>query len=411
MNQDQNYSREKKKMQLRRRVVSEPPEPSEEELQSVHEEVRRYRLRRLCIAAAALGAALLVFLLWNFISSRIHYETAEIVREKEAAGESVSEFMDFGMGILQYGKDGMSYLDRSGNLLWNYGYSMRNPSVAVNGEYGAIADLKSQTAFIFNEEGVQGTVQTNLSILNLTVSAHGVLALVLDDTDASYIYFYDKTGLKLDIKVKTALAGEGYPLDLSLSPTGTGLAVSIVYMDQGSMQSRIAFYNFDVGKTEADRVVGFFKYGEMLFPEIRYLNDQLVCAFGDSKAYLFSLANEAQPKQVAEIPCEQEVQSVFTSDDSIAIVEKEDGGKYRLHLYNTSGKEKMNAEIPFSYTHGEFSGDYLIFYDETECLVLDQSGKEKFHGNLEGTTRKLYFLSGSRFLQFSNQGLREIKLK
>ena len=193
MNQDQNYSREKKKMQLRRRVVSEPPEPSEEELQSMHEEVRRYRLRRLCIAAAALGAALLVFLLWNFISSRIHYETAEIVREKEAAGESVSEFMDFGMGILQYGKDGMSYLDRSGNLLWNYGYSMRNPSVAVNGEYGAIADLKSQTAFIFNEEGVQGTVQTNLSILNLTVSAHGVLALVLDDTDASYIYFYDKT--------------------------------------------------------------------------------------------------------------------------------------------------------------------------------------------------------------------------
>ena len=85
-------------MQLRRRVVSEPPEPSEEELQSMHEEVRRYRLRRLCIAAAALGAALLVFLLWNFISSRIHYETAEIVREKEAAGESVSEFMAFQHG-------------------------------------------------------------------------------------------------------------------------------------------------------------------------------------------------------------------------------------------------------------------------------------------------------------------------
>lgn len=411
MDQDQNYSREKKKMRLRRRVVSEPPEPSEEELQSMHEEMRRYRLRRICIVAAVLGTALLVFLLWNFIDSRAHYDTAEILWQKEAAGESGSEFRDFRLGILQYGKDGMSYLDRSGNTVWNYGYSMRNPSVTVNGEYGAIADLKSQTAYIFNEDGVQGTVQTNLSILNLTVSAHGVLALVLDDTDASYIYFYDKTGLKLDIKVKTALAGEGYPLDLSLSPTGTGLAVSIVYMDQGSMQSRIAFYNFDVGKNEADRVVGFFKYGEMLFPEIRYLTDQLVCAFGDSKAFLYSLANEAQPKQIAEIVCENEIQSVFSSEDSIAIVEREDGGKYQVHLYDTTGKESMSAEIPFAYVHGEFSGDYLVFYDEMECLVLDRSGKEKFHGILEGTTKKLYFLSGSRLLQFSNQGLREIKLK
>ena len=71
----------------------------------------------------------------------------------------------------------------------------------------------------------------------------------------------------------------------------------------------------------------------------------------------------------------------------------------------------MSAEIPFPYSYGEFSGDYLVFYNDTECLVLDRSGQEKFHGSLEGTTRKIYFLSRSRFLQFSNQGQKEIRLK
>ncbi len=406
----QENSRESKKRELRRRVVSEPPEPSGQEWEEMQAEVRRYRLRRLCIGAAALGCALLAFLLWTFFSSRAHYETAQVVWEKEAAGESASQYADLGAGVLQYGTDGMSYLDASGETVWNYGYSMRNPSVAINGEYGAVADLRSQDAYIFSLEGVQGTVRTNLPILNLTVSAHGVLALVLDETDANYIDFYDRTGIKLDISIRTALAGEGYPLDLSLSPTGTGLAVSIVYMDQGSLQSRVAFYNFDVGKNEADRVVGYFRYGETLFPEVRYLTDQLVCAFGDSQAVLYSLENPAQPQLVAEIPCAGEVQSVLAREDAIGIV-TEENGSLRLRVYNTAGKETMSAEIPFRYTYGEFSGDYLVFYNEAECLVLDAHGKEKFRGALEGTIRKICVRSRRTLLLFSNQGQKEIRLK
>ena len=411
MSDHQELSREKKKRDLRRRVVTEPPEPSEQEIKEMQEEVRRYRLRRLCVAAAALGCALLAFLLWSFITSRIHYETAQVVWEKEPAGESSSSYVDFGEGVLQYGPDGMSYLNASGESLWNYGYSMRNPAVTVNGEYGAVADLRSQTAYIFHVDGVQGTVQTNLSILNLTVSAHGVLALVLDDTDANYIDFYDRTGIKLDISVRTALAGEGYPLDLSLSPTGTGLAVSIVYMDQGSLQSRVAFYNFDIGKNEADRVVGYFRYGETLFPEVRYLTDTLVCAFGDSQAVLYSLEDPAQPQQVAELPCEQEIQSVFTGENGVGIVEKKSSGRFQLHFYDFTGKETVTAEIPFLYTWAECSGPYLVFYNEAECLVLDQNGKEKFHGSLEGTTRKLFFRNHNTLLQFTNQGQKEIRFK
>ena len=87
----------------------------------------------------------------------------------------------------------------------------------------------------------------------------------------------------------------GYPMDLSLSPTGTGLILSMIYMDQGSMQSRITFLNFDVGKSSSDRVVGVFPYGETLFPQVEYLSDARACAFGDSQIEFYSLQNEASP--------------------------------------------------------------------------------------------------------------------
>lgn len=119
---------------------------------------------------------------------------------------------------------------------------MKSPVMAVNGSYGIVGDRQAQTAVIFGTDGMLGTITTTMPILGLTISAHGVAALMLDDTDSSVIQFYDRTGLKLDITVKNVLTETtGYPMDLSLSPTGTGLILSMIYMDQGSMQSRITF--------------------------------------------------------------------------------------------------------------------------------------------------------------------------
>ena len=235
---------------------------------------------------------------------------------------------------------------------------------------------------------------------------------MLDDTDSSVIQFYDRTGLKLDITVKNVLTETtGYPMDLSLSPTGTGLILSMIYMDQGSMQSRITFLNFDVGKSSSDRVVGMFPYGETLFPQVEYLSDTRACAFGDSQIEFYSLQNEASPQLITSVPCDSQVQSVFAGNGKVGVVLNGENGQYQLRVYNSDGVLLMARDIPFAYTHAEFNGSYLAFYNSSECLLLNENGSVKYEGALDGTVNQLFFINLNTFLQFGGQTVREMKLR
>ena len=363
MSEDVNTTREKKKKSLRRRLIhpSKRKEKSEE-LQEVDRKVRSIYTRRIVAVLALIIAALVTVEIVEFMESRKEYTSLQTVWETEGGGEGTA-YEAFGSNLIRYTTNGLAYLDHSGKAIWDYGYSMKSPLIDINGDYGVIGDRNAQTAVIFDRDGVRGTVTTTMPILNLTVSAHGVVALMLDDANASIIQFYDKTGLKLDIVVKNVLAEtSGYPLDLSLSPTGTGLLLSLVYMDQGSMQSRLAFLNFDVGKSSSDRVVGLFK-GESIYPQVEYLSDTAAVAFGDNQINFYSLKNEASPEIVKAIPCESEVQSVFTGDGLVGIILNGENGLYQLRVYDHSGEPQIARDIPFEYRKAEFSGEYLFFYN------------------------------------------------
>lgn len=177
------------------------------------------------------------------------------------------------------------------------------------------------------------------------------------------------------------------------------------------MQTRIAFLNFDVGKSRSDRVVGLFPYGEALFPQVEYLSDTAACAFGDRQIEFYSLKNEASPELVASIACDSEVQSVFTGDGQVGVILNGENGRYQLRVYNAVGELQMARDIPFEYKNAEFSGEYLAFYDSNEALILNSDGKVKYEGPLDGTASKLFFLNRSTFLQFGAQTTKEMKLK
>lgn len=414
MSDKSSYMREKYKNILRKRVITKPREeenPEEEAIQEVKSGVRRYYLRRFLILLLIFAAIIGSIYVARALESRRQYTSIETVWETEGGTEE-SRYESFGGSLIRYSPDGLAYLDQEGKPVWDYGCSMKDPVIAINGNYGVLGDRQSQLAVIFGLDGVTGTITTTMPLLNLTISAHGVAALMLDDADASVIQFYDRTGLKLDITVKNVLAEtSGYPMDLSLSPTGTGLILSLVYLDQGSMQTRIAFLNFDVGKSRSDRVVGLFPYGEALFPQVEYLSDTAACAFGDRQIEFYSLKNEASPELVASIPCDSEVQSVFTGEGQVGVILNGENGRYQLRVYNAVGELQMARDISFEYKNAEFSGEYLAFYDSDEALILNTDGKVKYEGPLDGTASKLFFLNRSTFLQFGSQTTKEMKLK
>lgn len=373
--------------------------------------LKKQRIRKLLLIGGAFVAAMILFWAVRTWDTYRQYTSIEQVQEIESSSEG-NHYEAFAGGMLRYSANGMALLDTSGRAVWDYGYSMKSPVMAVNGSYGIVGDRQAQTAVIFGTDGMLGTITTTMPILGLTISAHGVAALMLDDTDSSVIQFYDRTGLKLDITVKNVLTETtGYPMDLSLSPTGTGLILSMIYMDQGSMQSRITFLNFDVGKSSSDRVVGMFPYGETLFPQVEYLSDTRACAFGDSQIEFYSLQNEASPQLITSVPCR------LTGAECICRKWK---GRRRIKRrerpVSAAGIQQRwrapdGADIPFAYTHAEFNGSYLAFYNSSECLLLNENGSVKYEGMLDGTVNQLFFINANTFLQFGGQTVREMKLR
>lgn len=407
MSDQNNLRREEKKRSLRRRIL---PDLSWEDVQRLDVITRRGWWDRILRRALILVIAVVVFLgIRKLLSLRTYHNTA-VVWEKEDVGSTEASYEIFNNQVLKLTRDGVSLISAGGEILWNYGYKMTSPRAKILGKYGAVADIQSETAVIFGPDGVTGTVNTNLPILNFAVSSHGVLALEVDESDVNYIYFYDRTGNELDIRIKTKLSGDGFPMDLSLSPSGTGLMTSVVYMDQGSMQNRIVFYNFDVGKSDSNRIVGYFTYGETMFPEVQYLSDHAAVAFGDNQVDFYSLRNESSPKVQAAVEFDQEIYSVFTGDDRAGVIVGKDGGRV-LHVYNSSGHQLYETEVTFDYNNVEFSGENVLLYNGSDCQILTGSGRVRFEGTMDGSVAKIVMTGENSALMFSGTTCRKIRFQ
>ena len=88
-------------------------------------------------------------------------------------------------GMIRYSKDGMAMTDKSGNLLWSQTYEMSSPAIAVSDPYVAVGDIGANTIYIFNEYGQLGRVSTDVPVQEIQISAQGVIAAVLSDTDTN----------------------------------------------------------------------------------------------------------------------------------------------------------------------------------------------------------------------------------
>ena len=429
MGSTNSMSRENKKKQLKRQIVpSGSPFPEEEDSREiVHKAHQRVVRKRLIILAVLVGlAAIAALVLFRY--ERYHtftdYQTVwerDLVAEaQEAAAQGEGSFCgyrDFGDGVLKYTKDGATYLDAKGKVVWVQSYEMRTPVVSVNGDFVAIGDQQGNSIYICDKNGTQGQATTLLPILRVTVSAKGVVAALQEDSKASYIYLYKRDGSPLDIMVKSLLSGDGYPVDLSLSPNGTQLITSYMYLDQGVIKCKIVFYNFGLGKNDPNRVVGIFfpkDLGDAMAGRVRFLDESHSVIFTDKGIQFFSTRVETSPELVSQIPIEENIRSITYAQDKVGIVTDnvEGGDPYRLRIYDREGSPVFEKTFNYQYTGFDIDGDLVLLYNDSSCKVYNMTGTEKYNGTFDFTVSKV---SAGRFpgtlLVMGPQKMTEIKLQ
>lgn len=428
MGSDNSMNRENKKKQLKRQVV--PLDRGEEEESSreiVHKAHRRVIWKRLTIflilAALAAAAAFVLFRYdryHHFTDYQVMWQKNFTNEAQEAAIQGEGNFCaykDFGGGVLKYTKDGASFIDAQGKVVWIQSYGMKSPVVAINGEYAAIADQQGNSIYICNKSGCLGQATTLLPILRVTVSAKGVVAALQEDSKASYIYLYKKDGTPLDIKIKSLLSGDGYPVDISLSPDGIQMIASFMYLDQGTLKCKIVFYNFGLGKNDPKRVVGIFfpkDLGDAMAGRVRFLDESNAAIFTDKGIQLFSTRVETSPELIKQIPIEQNIRSIAYTDEYLGIVtDNVDGGNpYALKIFDKQGASVFTQTFHYQYTGFDIDGGMVLLYNDSSCQVFNMTGTEKYNGTFDFTVSKV---SAGRFpgtlLVMGPQIMEEIKLQ
>ena len=400
--------RENRKQELRRRVVDTKELMEQSEAQDQSEEKRGRKRRRLLVFVTVLLAVLVLAGGALYIAIHPYTSFSRNWRNDYASADGSIESDDedyeiFGDGFLKVTRDGATYIDASGKTIWNQSYEMNNPYVSINGDYCAIADQDKTSIYIMNKSGTTGQAETNLPITKVSVAATGVTYALLEDSKASYITVFSKEGAALDISIKSVLDGDGYPVDISVSPDGTELMASFAYLENGTLQNKVIFYNLsEIGQNAgSNRVVGGFTddFSDHLTGRVHFSDDTHAQAFYDGGIAFFSTKVLTSPELTQKVEIAQTIQAICYADDYIGVITdnsdaESSSAPYLLTVYKLNGQTVFSTPFQLNYTGFDIDQKKVLIYNETTLQVYDMSGTCKYSGNMDTAMTKVRVARG-----------------
>ena len=370
----------------------------------------RIAIVRRIILVIVIVAAIAVVLLLNYRNQTFSdYDTVNQVSLSEAA---TADYLNLNGNVLRFSKDGASVFNMSDAMIWNQTYEMQNPMIDICGDYAAIGDYKGTRIYVFNGSGLQGEIDTTLPVQTFCVSGNGNVATVLEENEITWVKLFSKTG-GLIANDRTTMAKSGYPVRVAISDDGIMLGVSYLRVDTGAMSSSVAFYNFgSVGQNEIDNLVSGYDYPESIMSEVAFMNEQTAFAVGNDRLEIFT--GKQKPEIKAEVPIEDEINSVFYGRDYIGLVFMDTTGEYlyRLEVFNTSGELVHTYNYNLEYKDILLQKDQVIVYNSDECIIYNMQGVEKYHSSFHHSIITMVPTANqNRFILVSGTSLEEIQLK
>jgi hypothetical protein len=376
-------------LKKREQRKNDTPKVSYREKIKSHKFTIFYRVILVLVLIAAVIAAMVVQ--WE---NKVYTENV-VVSSVETAITQDAVLRQFSGYLLSYSKDGASCMDTKGNAVWNQTFEMQNPMIDICQNMVAIGDYNGRTIYVMDTSGLVGSISTTKPIRNLCVSSNGVVAVVLDDTDVTWIYLYDDQGNEL-VHFRTTMEESGYPVSVSISPNGELVCVSYLFVDSGQMKTSVAFYNFgEVGQNNTDNYVSGYDYLDTIVPFTRFLDNKSVFAVSDDRIMFYS--GSQKPVSAAENLISDDVQSIYYGDEYIGLVfnNTEGSSRYLLNVYHKSGSLAQQIAFDTDYTDILFYKEQIIIYNETECCIYNTNGVQKYEGTFSKSARVLIPLDRS----------------
>lgn len=289
---------------------------------------------------------------------------------------------------------------------------MQNPIVRISGQYVAVGDYRGSIIYIMDVNGIKSQVNTDMIIQDFIISEKGVVTAVLDKNDSTLIRLISAEGETI-IDMRTSMADSGYPLAVSLSQDNLKLGVSYLKAKSAQINTSIAFYNFgDVGQNKSENLVSGYDIEEEVIPFLKYVNSTTAVALGSGKLLFFR--GKQIPELSNEVPIEEEVQSIYTSEGYVVLVfhNTSSDEKYRIDVYNLNGKKECSFLTDVEYKEILIKNNDLIVYNESSVEMYNTKGEEKYKGSFgENVSAIMPLASRGKFLVVKEDVIETIRLR
>ncbi len=365
---------------------------------------RKIRAHRLKIVKVTLGITLLVVLITAavllFFRLR-EYSAYEVIESMERSDTITAQYMSFQDGIIKYSNDGATYTNNAGELIWNQTYEMQEPLVDTCEDYVVFGEKGGNKIYILNTEKQQGDIETTMEIISVRVANQGTIAVLMQGDGTSYIHLYDRDGNNL-VGGQISIQNTGYPMDIAISNDAVKLAVTMLDINEGNINSLIAFYNFgSVGQNEIDHMVGSCSYSDMVIPQIEFVTNNRMLAFGDSKILIFE--GSQKPTLSEEVPLKTEIKSLFFNNDYVGIINNNEDEENTRHMeiYDTKGAHILSKDFKMDYDTVEFlANNEICIRNEKECQIYNTYGVKHFTYTFDSPLYKIISGNSSREYTF-----------
>lgn len=369
---------------------------------------KRSRIRLVLLAVVLLLAAL--------IGSRLRRYHDYTVKTTYARGEATeTTYVGFQGNLLKYSRDGAFYTKYNGDLIWNYTYEMSNPKMDVSGNYILIYDMKGTQVSILTNTGFKQSIKTAMPIVDANIASQGTVAILMQEGDTGYVQLWDAEGNTL-ASGELHMENSGFPIALDISEKGDRLVVSQIDLNGGNVKTTIAFYDFGKdGQDKVDNIIATYSYADQVFPEIHFMENDRVVAFGDAEVVVFN--NNAKVSVDKEIFVDGEIKSVFFDDKFFGMIcsVTDEAGDFvnQMTIYSSHGRKttKKNVEIP--YTKVEMLGNHeLCLSNGKEVAIYSLQGIKKFAYSFDTSIYKIISGDSSRRYYFIKEdSIEGIRLK
>ncbi len=383
------------------------------DVKGMNEKIQKHR-RKIVRWTAFAAVFLLIGIagIYIYLQTRTYSEYT-VLKSAEREDSPGTQFEIFHGNILKYSKDGASFVDENNKLIWNQTYEMQSPMVDFCENYVAIADRKGDRVYIMDLSGSCGEIKTSMPIQRVEVAGQGLVAVLMEQDGTGYIQMYDKSGTFL-AEGEVHTENSGYPLDIAISNDGKKLAVSLLDVNKGNVNTTITFFNFDaVGQNEIDNIVGQYSYADMVVPKVEFLTNDVMAAFGSQKTVIFEGAQK--PKMKKEVAVKKEIRTIFYNDAYFGFVfdNENEETSYNMQIYDLRGAQVVSKDFEMEYDEiGFLENDEICVRNELECAIYTLRGVQKYHANFEKNIWKVMSVGRIRDYVFLIDGeTQRIRLK